>query len=252
MSILSNENLISSRENARVYKMDGKAVKVFNRNYLASEVLNEALNTARVQETGVNIPKILEVSKIEDEWAISTEFIEGKTLAQLMEENPDDWKKYIDQMLDLQIDINNRTCPLLNRLKEKMMRQIQELSELNESTRYDLMTRLDSMPKHVKLCHGDFNPSNIIIGEDGIVYILDWVHAAQGNASADVARTYLLLMLQSEEQAEYYLDSFCKKTNTEKLYVQRWLPIVAAAQLTKKRPEEKELLMRWLDVAEYQ
>lgn len=252
MSKLSKKNLVSSRTTAEVYKVDGKAIKVFNENHPVSEVLNEALNTARVQETGVNIPKILEVSKIDDKWAISTEFIEGKTLAQLMEENPKDWKKYIDQMVDLQIDINNRRCPLLNRLKEKMTRQIQELSELNDATRYELLTRLEGMPKHVKLCHGDFNPSNIIIGDDGTVYILDWVHATQGNASADVARTYLLLMLQSEEKAEYYLDSFCKKTNTAKQYVQRWLPIVAAAQLTKKRPEEKELLMKWLDVAEYQ
>jgi len=252
MSKLSKENLISSRQTAEVYQVDGKAIKVFNKNHPVSEVLNEALNTARVQETGVNIPKILEVSKIDEKWAIATEFIEGKTLEQLIEEEPKDWKKYIEQMVDLQIDINNRRCPLLNRLKEKMTRQIQELTELNDSTRYELLTRLESMPKHVKLCHGDFNPSNIIIGNDGIVYILDWVHATQGNASADVARTYLLLMLQSQERAEYYLDSFCKKTNTAKQYVQRWLPIVAAAQLTKKRPAEKDLLMKWLDVAEYQ
>lgn len=252
MSTLSKENLISSRETAEVYKVDGKAVKVFNQKHPVSEVLNEALNTARVEETGVNIPKIIEVTMIGDKWAFSTEFIEGKTLAQLIEENPGDWQKYIDQMVDLQIEINNKKCPLLNRLKEKMTRQIQELGELNDATRYELLTRLEGMPKHTKLCHGDFNPSNIIIGDNGTVYILDWVHATQGNASADVARTYLLLMLQSEEKAEYYLDSFCKKSNTAKPYVQRWLPIVAAAQLTKKRPEEKELLMKWLDVAEYQ
>ena len=49
-----------------------------------------------------------------------------------------------------------------------------------------------------------------------------------------------------------YLDLFCKKTNTSRQYVQRWLPIVAAAQLAKKRPEENELLMNWLDVVEYE
>lgn len=252
MSKLSTSNLVSSRKTAEVYKVDNTAVKVFNQAHPVSEVLNEALNTARVQEIGVNIPKIIEVSKIDDRWAITTEFIEGKTLAQLIEENPNDWKKYIDQMVELQIEINKKKCPLLNRLKEKMTRQIQELSELSEATRYELLTRLEGMPKHTKLCHGDFNPSNIIVGEDGKVYILDWVHATQGNASADVARTYLLLMLKSEEMAEYYLDSFCGKTHTEKPYVQRWLPIVAASQLTKNRSEEKELLMKWSDVAEYQ
>lgn len=248
---LKKEAMISSRKTARVYKIDNMAVKVFNKEHPVSEVLNEALNSARVEETGLNIPKLIEISKIEDEWAMSSEFIEGKTVAQLMEENPGDVHKYIEMMVDLQMDINKRRCPLLNRMKEKLTRQIQSVEEIDDSVKYELLTRLESMPKHVKLCHGDFNPSNIIVSGDK-VYILDWVHATQGNASADVARTYLLLALESTEKAEDYMDTFCKKSGTDKRYVQRWLPIVAAAQLTKKRPEEKELLLKWADVAEYQ
>ena len=43
-----------------------------------------------------------------------------------------------------------------------------------------LHTRLESMPKHNKVCHGDFNPSNVIITDDGTPYIIDWSHATQG------------------------------------------------------------------------
>lgn len=248
---LENDALISARETARVYKINNTAVKVFKKSHPASEVLNEALNSARVEETGVNIPKLIEISKIEDEWAITSEFIEGKTVAKLMEENPADTHKYIEMMVDLQMDINKRRCPMLNRMKEKLTRQIQSVAEIDDAVKYELLTRLESMPKHVKLCHGDFNPSNIIINDDK-VFILDWVHATQGNASADVARTYLLLALESAEKAEDYMDVFCKKSGTDKRYVQRWLPIVAAAQLTKQRPEEKEILLKWADVVEYQ
>ena len=248
---LEKEALISSRETARVYKIDNMAVKVFKQSHPVSEVLNEALNSARVEETGINIPKLVEITKVEDEWAIITEFVEGKTVAKLMEENPNDTHKYIEMMVDLQMDINKRRCPMLNRMKEKLTRQIQSVEEIDDGVKYELLTRLESMPKHVKLCHGDFNPSNIIISGDK-VFILDWVHATQGNASADVARTYLLLALESLEKAEDYMDTFCKKSGTDKRYVQRWLPIVAAAQLTKKRPEEKELLLKWADVVEYQ
>ncbi len=84
------------------------------------------------------------------------------------------------------------------------------------------------------------------------MYVIDWVHATQGNASADTARTYLLFALEDQKLADYYLDVFCKKSKTEKCYVQTWLPIVAAAQLSKNKPEEKELLMKWLDVVEYE
>ena len=109
------------------------------------------------------------------------------------------------------------------------------------------------MPKHNKVCHGDFNPSNIIIAEDGTPYILDWSHATQGNASADVARTYLLFCLKGDtEGAAYYLDTFCEMSATEKKYVQRWMPIVAASQSVKGHEDEREFLMSWVGVVDYQ
>ena len=57
---------------------------------------------------------------------------------------------------------------------------------------------------------------------------------------------------QDQKKADMYMDIFCKKTGTAKKYVQTWLPIVAAAQLSKKRPEEVELLQKWANVCDYQ
>ena len=109
------------------------------------------------------------------------------------------------------------------------------------------------MPRHNKLCHGDFNPSNIIITPDGTSYILDWSHATQGNASADVARTYLLFWLSGDmEGANAYLDLFCKKSGTAKKYVQSWMPIVAASQSVKGKPEERQFLLSWVNVVDYE
>ena len=92
----------------------------------------------------------------------------------------------------------------------------------------------------------------MIVAPDGKLWVIDWAHAAQGNASADAAMTYLLFALESSEQAEQYIRLFCKKADIARQYVNRWLPIVAAAQLTKKKAQEKEILMRWIDVIEYQ
>lgn len=246
--------LISKNATKSVYRDGDKAIKVFCTGFPKAEVLNEAVISARIEEIGgINIPATLAVEVDEGGcWAITKEFISGKTLQQLMDENPDKLDEYLDQMVDLQLTIHSKTCPLLNKLKDKMARQISEIEELNPVNRYDLLTRLDSTPKHTKLCHGDFQPSNIIVKEDGTMYVLDWVHATQGNASADAARTYLLFCLQDQSIADKYMDLFCKKTGTDKRYVQQWLPLVAAAQLTKKRPEEAELLQRWLNVCDYQ
>ena len=247
------KQLISSSSTKSVYRDGNVAIKEFCEGFPKAEVLNEALCNARVEDLpGLHVPKILGVSVVDGKWSIMKEYIEGKTLEQLMEENPDKTQEYMEQMVDLQLEIHSKACPLLNKLKEKTIRALNEEPELDESTRYELLTRLDGMPKHTKLCHGDFSPSNIIVQEDGTMYVIDWVHAAQGNASADVARTYLLLSLKDSKLADLYMDLFCEKTGTDKRYVQGWLPIVAAAQLVKKRPEEKELLEKWINGFPYQ
>lgn len=246
------EKVIAVRTSKTVYKDGDRAIKVFDEDYKKSDILNEALNQARVEETGLPIPKLLEVGVVDGKWAIASEFIKGKTLGRLMEENPDKLDEYLNLFVDIQLQIHSQKAPLLNKLKDKMNRKISE-TDLDATTRYELHTRLEGMPKHNKVCHGDFRPSNVIVGEDGTNYIIDWSHATQGNASADAARTYLCFCLKGEtETAEKYLDLFCAKSDTAKQYVQKWLPIVAASQSVKRNPEEKELLTRWLDVVDYE
>ena len=246
------DRVIAVRNNKTIYRDGDKCVKVFNEDYSKADVLNEALNQARIEETGLNIPKILEVTMLDGKWAIVSEYIKGKTLQQLMDEDEEKKNEYIELLVDIQLGIHSKECALLNKLKDKMNRKI-GMSELDATTRYDLHTRLEGMPKHKKVCHGDLNPSNIIITEDGTPYILDWAHATQGNASADAARTYLLFWLNGDiEGAKTYLDMFCKKSNTAKQYVQKWMPIVAASQSVKGNEKEREFLLSWVDVVDYE
>lgn len=245
------DNVIAVRKDKTVYRDGDKAIKLFNESYKKSDVLNEALNLARVEETGLNVPKIHEVGVIDGKWCIVTDYIEGKTLQQMLDESPEKAEELLKLFVEIQISIHAKTCPLLTKLKDKMQRKISQ-SGLDATTRYELSMRIDGMKKHTKLCHGDFIPTNIIIN-NGTPYILDWAHATQGNASADVARSYLKFNLKGEEEyAKIYLDLFCKINDTPKQYVQRWLPIVAASQLVKRNEEEREFLMRWTNVVDYE
>ena len=211
-------------------------------------------NKKTIYRDGLNIPRVLAVTTVDGKWAIISEFIQGKTLEQLMKEDTEGERldEYLELLVDLQMKVHATTCPMLNKLKDKMNRKISQ-TDLDATTRYDLHTRLESMPKHNKVCHGDFNPSNIIIAEDGTPYILDWSHATQGNASADAARTYLLFCLAGdEEKARKYLDLFCKKSDTARQYVQKWMPIVAASQSVKGNAHERDFLLSWVGVVDYQ
>ena len=248
----TNYEILAQRSDKVIYKDGDTVVKMFDSNFSKAEVLNEALNQARIEETGLNVPKLLEVGVVDGKWSIRLEYIPGKTLAQLMEENPDKIDEYLDLFVDIQNEIFSKQAPLLNKIKDKFNRKI-SASRFDATTRYELHTRLDSMKDHKKICHGDFTPSNIIITPDGDYYILDWSHVTQGNAAADAARTYMVFCLKGmDELADRYLHLFCKKTDTALQYVQRWMPIVACTQSVKGKPEEQEFLERWVNVVEYE
>ena len=246
------DRVIAVRNSKTVYRDGDACIKVFDEEYSKADVLNEALNQARIEETGLNIPKIREVLTIDGKWAIVSDYIKGKTLAQLMKDNPEKKEEYIELLVDLQMEVHSKRSPLLNKLRDKMNMKI-SMADLNDATKYELHTRLNGMPKHTKVCHGDFNPGNIIIGADGKAYIIDWSHATQGNAAADAARTYLLFRLDYDaEDAEKYLELFCKKSGTENKYIQKWLPVVASSQSVKGNAKEREFLLSWADVVDYE
>lgn len=248
---LTNKKLIVERKHKKVYETNDCIIKAFSGEHPKSDVFNEALNQARIEETGLNVPKVLAVEAMDDGWAIIMSKKNGKTLKEIMESDKDNIRKYMDMFVDIQLDINSKSSPLLNRMNLKFSRQINELKELNATIRYELLTRLDGMKKHTKICHGDFNPSNVLVGEDGEVSIIDWSHATQGNAAADAANTYLLFALTDKALADMYMDIYCEKSDTAKQYVQKWLSIVAAQRLSKHIEDEKEMLMQYIDVVDY-
>ena len=246
-------NEIAKRPNKAVYRDGDLCYKVFAADYKKSDIFNEALNQTRVEETGLFIPKVHEVKKLDDgRLAIVMDYVEGKSLATLIAENPSKRLQYVTRLIDIQLSMHSLTSPELNKQRAKFDRKI-DLSGLDATTRYELHVRLGGMPKHNKLCHGDFNPSNVIITADDRACIIDWSHATIGNASADAARTFLLFKLAGDDKtAEDYMTLFCKKSDTARQYVDQWLPIVAASQMAKGKPQEREMLSKWVDVCQYE
>ena len=123
---MSYDITLAKRPNKVVYKDGDTVLKIFNEDFSKSDVLNEALNQSRVEETGLHIPKVLEVMKIDGKWAIRTEYVPGKTLQQLIDENPDKKDEYLETLVDLQMLVHSKRSPLLNKLKDKMNRKISQ------------------------------------------------------------------------------------------------------------------------------
>ncbi|MDE7182275.1 MAG: aminoglycoside phosphotransferase, partial [Clostridia bacterium] len=76
---------IFSRADKKIYRDGDKLVKVFDASYSKADILNEALNHARVEETDLNVPKIKSIEVVKGKWAIILDYIQGETLEPLMQ-----------------------------------------------------------------------------------------------------------------------------------------------------------------------
>ena len=246
------DNIIAKRSDKIVYRDGDLKIKVYDESTSKINVLVSALNHAKIEETGLNVPRLREVTTYDGKWVVVTDYIEGTPLDVLMKNNPKKEDEYLKMFVDLQASVHTKRATGLLKIKEKMNAKISQ-TDLDDCMKYELHARLEGMPNHIKLCHGDFNPSNVIVKDNGEMFIIDWSHATQGNASADVARTYLIFKLEGNDRiAEKYLDMFCNKTGLSKSYYLRWLPIVAASQSVKKNESEKELLLKWVNVVDFE
>ena len=112
------------------------------------------------------------------------------------------------------------------------------LSELRRKT---LLAGLAAMPEGDRLCHGDFHPYNIM-GPLGREVLIDWPNASQGDPTADVCRTYVLLRSVSSELASAYIDTYSQASGASRDAILNWLPYVAAARLVEGVPEIDDLI----------
>ena len=79
------DNVIATSKNKVIVRDGDRVYKIFNADYSKADILNEALNQARIEETGLHIPRILEVTTVDGKWAIVSEYIKGKTLSNAAE-----------------------------------------------------------------------------------------------------------------------------------------------------------------------
>lgn len=234
------ERIIAVRNNKIVYRDENSCIKVFNSGFSKTDILNEALNHAKAEETKLNIPKFLGVNLINEKWAVVSEYINGKTLKRLMLENPEKSDEYLELFIKIQKDIHKQNSLGFYDLKNKMCRKI-EMTNFSKKKKQKLSAYLKKMSDGNNLCHGELDFSNIIITSEDVPYILDWECAARGSIAADVAKTYLLLCMdENVEFAEKYLSLFLKGNKITKKEVMEWIPFNAAVETIEAVAEKFE------------
>ena len=99
------DRIIAVRNDKTVYHDGDRCVKMFNDNYAKHDIINEARNMTLLEETGLKVPAFISVERINGKWSIVSEFVSGKTLTQLMEEELDKREEYMSLFVDLQLSV---------------------------------------------------------------------------------------------------------------------------------------------------
>ncbi|MEN0643249.1 aminoglycoside phosphotransferase family protein [Alkalicoccobacillus gibsonii] len=242
---------IAKGNSATMYKVNGKMVKVFNQNLDATYVEYEAAKQRIVYQTSLFVPEVIELTKVEGKQAIIMEYIEGKTLGELFQENGEQVRRYLEQSIDVQKTIHQITSTKsLEKMSEKLTRQIHEASLLSKDQKRECLMLLNSIFDGDTLCHGDLHLFNLIQTSTKEIAIIDWIDASMGDARADVCRSYLLYTQHSVELAELYLEIYCDRSGKTKEDILQWLPVIAAARLSEHvQTEDSKRLVQYVESA---
>ena len=241
------DRIIAIRTDKIVYRDGNTVLKVFDPSYSTADIFNEALNQARIEETGFPVPKIMEILKLDGKWAIRREYADGTTLQRLMRERPAERERFLDLFTDVQRDIFALKAKQLNRQKHKLAQRIAR-APIPEEQRELLLENLFTLPDGSATLHGDFIPSNLVLLPQGGYSVLDWTHVTEGNEHEDVARTYLQLLRQfNEGMAERYLALYLSKSGARRADVVAWMALATVALLVLCRPSERGFYLNKLN-----
>ncbi len=233
------DRIIAIRTDKIVYRNGNTVLKVFDPSYSTTDIFNEALNQARIEETGFPVPKIMDILKLDGKWAIRREYAQGTTLERLMQEQPDRFDSYLDLFTDVQREIFALKARQLNRQKHKLAQRIGR-APIPEERRELLLESLFRLPDGHATLHGDFIPSNLVLLPQGGHCVLDWTHVTAGNEHEDLARTYLQLLRRFDEAtAERYLTLSLAKSGASRGDVFAWMALAAVSLLVLCRPSER-------------
>jgi aminoglycoside phosphotransferase (APT) family kinase protein len=81
-------------------------------------------------------------------------------------------------------------------LCEVLEERIRSHPAIPEALRTVALAILEGLPDGAALCHGDFQPGNVLLCGGGPV-VIDWAHATRGDPAGDFARTELMMRLGS-------------------------------------------------------
>lgn len=199
--------------------------------------------------------------EIEGRLGILYEWIDGPTMLRDLASRPWMAVSHAKALAALHAQIHDATADDLPDLRARIERAIETAApRLPDGIAAAARNDLAGLPEGDRVCHGDFHPGNVLLGDAGPV-LVDWGPASAGYPAADVAWTILLFRFAGSPVGSslpvrlvvrwlkaiclrFYRRTYSELTGITQAEIDRWLGVIAILRLTDKIPHEREPLLR--------
>lgn len=214
---------------------------------------------------GISAPEVYEIIEYEERCGLIFQYIEGSSLLQRIVQNPVELNDFIEMLAETHVQIHKHEINTddsdkhIRKQKEVLTHQINQAAQLSKDEKKAIIQCLKKLPDGNRICHGDFHPDNVMVGEKK--WIIDWMTGMIGNPAGDIARTLLLFRygtlpegtpshikeatrLMRVTMGDEYIRHYLSYSNLQLDDIDQWTLPIAAARLTEWIPaEEKEVLL---------
>jgi aminoglycoside phosphotransferase (APT) family kinase protein len=256
--------LIARGGQADIYDMqDGKVVRVPRREMDYARIRYEYDVYKGLEWTHLRVPKVYALLEADGRPSIVMDYLPGKTMIALLQENPLLLPFYGRRLAELHVEVLSvRDTRGLCGASERSVSCIGKAS-LPEDLKLFARDVLGRTENGCGLCHGDFHPGNILMSP-GKEFIIDWSSAYAGTPVSDIATTYLLMRvvprvpgvsesghfvqkLAAGLLSRIYLAQMRKRLQFDMADFSRWLLVRAAERMYYGLASERFALVRFIE-----
>ncbi|AZS15105.1 phosphotransferase [Paenibacillus lutimineralis] len=248
-----------------------KIIKIAKENTDYKAMAREYNNNLLAWENGLSVARPYELTEYDGRTGIVFERIYGQTIMErflrraIIKNIPaaDIDEEDIRTTAALLYQIHNSNIEVPSSQMGNMEYSIRVADYLSIAEKEEIISTLRNLPKKQLPCHGDPNPNNILVKEDGNAVFIDWMSASMGNPEADLAE-YIIIMRYAVLPSQYpqvivqlfdsiretiiniFMDEYNKLSGITYDEVAPWIIPVAARKLSVDGigEEEKKLLVQ--------
>lgn len=242
---------------AAIYKIgEDRIFKKFIDSKPDSSIDNEYYCSKVAEGLSLGAPKIYERVNDERGRGIIMEYIQGKTLLELLASGELELSEALRMLAQCQCRVN--ACPgaPFPKAKDVLPARILWSKTLSDPAKAKLVEILRALPDGDRLCHTDLHPGNIMMTSAGL-RIIDWCDAMCAPVWADVARTVMLFHRDSVSDVfaadelkeacrfarENYVKYYTEYSHLVPEYLDEWKAVIAAVHIDSENESDRAAVM---------